>query len=105
MPLLEKGLSESLMYHYMLAKEKFAFTKMATICELEERYSVDFGAGSKNDQACATFIEFIAREQQQILMAALSQSKFFSFQADASTDAGNIEVELFMVLHFDPFAT
>ena len=38
-------------------------------------------------------------------MAALSQSKFFSFQVDASTDAGNIEVELFMVLHFDPFAT
>ena len=46
----------------MLAKEKLVFTKMASICELEERHGVNFGAGYKNDQACATFIEFIARD-------------------------------------------
>ena len=50
-----------------------------------------------------TFIEFIAREHQQQLMAALSHSKFFSLQADGSTDAGNVENELFLVLHFDPY--
>ena len=37
------------------------------------------------------------------LMKALSNSKFFSLQADGSTDAGNNEEELFLVLHFDPY--
>ena len=33
-------------------------------------------------------------------MMTLSRSKFFSLQADGSTDAGNIDEELFLVLHF-----
>lgn len=60
------------------------------------------GAGYKNDQACATFTEFIGRDLQITL---LSKCKFFSIQADATTDAGNIEVELYLALHFDPFST
>ena len=89
---------------YMIAKEKMAFTKMKPICELEERHGVSLGAGYKNDHACASFVEFIAREQQEILLAELSRSKFFSLQADASTDAGNIELELFLILYFDAVA-
>lgn len=83
---------------YMLAKGKLAFTKMPSICELEQRHGVNLGMGYKNNQACGTFIEFIARDQQSSLQEALSGCKFFSLQADASTDAGNVEVELF--LHF-----
>ena len=83
-----------------------AFTKMKPLCELEERHAVDLGSGYKNDQTCATFIEFIALEQKERLQAALEKRKlsFFSLQADATTDAGNVEVELFLVLYFDPSA-
>ena len=89
---------------YTIAREMLAFTKMKTLCELEERHGVDLGQGYKNDRGCATFVEFIARDLQEQLMKALSRSKFFSLQADGSTDAGNIEEELFLVLHFDPYS-
>ena len=59
---------------YMIANEKLAFTK---ICELEERHGVDLGAGYKNDHARATFISFIAKEQQEMLLNSLSKSHFF----------------------------
>ena len=49
-------------------------------------------------------MKFIARGQQEQLTTALSRSKFFSLQADGSTDAGNIEEELFLVLFFDPYS-
>ena len=39
---------------------------------------------------------------QKQLMTALSRCKFFSLQADGSTEASNIEEELFLILHFDP---
>ena len=39
------------------------------------------------------------------LLAALSGCKFFSLQADASTDADNCEDELFLVLYFDPHSS
>ena len=33
--------------------------------------------------------------------SALAGAKFFSLQADGSTDAGKVEDELFLVLYFD----
>ena len=87
---------------YMIAKEKIACTKMQPLCDLEEKHGVDLGPGYRNDHACATFIEYIARDFQQQLVAALNQCKFFSLQADSSTDTGNTENELFLVLYFDP---
>ena len=79
----------------MIVKENMAFAKMKSICELQERHGVMLGTGYKNDKACATFVEFTAKEQQELLVSALSRSKFFSFQADASTDTGNVEIELY----------
>ena len=87
---------------YTIAKEMLAFTKMKIPYELEERHGVDLGQGYKNDRSCTTFVEFIAYDLQKQLMTALSHCKFFSLQADGSTDSGNIEEELFLVLHFDP---
>ena len=83
---------------YMIAKEKFVLTKMQPLCNLEEKHGVDLGPGYRNDHACATFIEYIARDFQQQLVAALNQCKFFSLQADSSTDTGNTENELFLVV-------
>ena len=70
---------------YMIAKEKFALTKMQPLCNLEEKHGVDLGPDYRNDHACATFVEYIARDFQQQLVAALNQCKFFSLQADSST--------------------
>ena len=86
---------------YFIATENLAFTKMGPLCELEDRHGVDFSQGYKNDQACATFVSYIADEQRQILVHALTGVHFFSLQADGSTDAGNVENELFLTLYFD----
>ena len=71
---------------------------MATLCQLEERH------GYKNKLACATFIGYIAQEQRQGLVASLSRARFFGLQADGSTDAGNIEDEVFLAVYCDPRA-
>ena len=90
---------------YTIAKEKLAFTKMQPLCDLEAKHGVDLGSSYRNDHACATIIEYIARDFQQQLVTSLNQSKFFSLQADSSTDTGNTENELFLVLYFDPHST
>ena len=86
---------------YMLCKEGLAFTKMGAICELEEKHNVDLGTGYKNNQACANFVEYIAQSQREKLADVLGKAKFFSIQADGSTDSANVEDELFLVLYFD----
>lgn len=78
----------------MIAKEHLPFTKMKPLCELQERHGVALGQGYKNNQACMTFAEYIAVEQRQALVEALLLAKFYSVQADGSTDCGNIEDEL-----------
>jgi len=77
---------------------------MGPICELEEKHGVDLGSGYKNDQACATFVSYIAQEQRELLASVLPKAKFFAVQADDSTDTGNVE-EVFLVMYFDPHAT
>lgn len=71
---------------FTIAKNNLALTKMKPICELEERHGVNLGLGYKINQACATFIEFIALDQQHSSVEALSRVNFFSLQADGSTD-------------------
>ena len=63
--------------------------------------TVDIGGSYKNDHACATFVKFIALDLQQQLKKDISSANFFSVQVDASTDSGNIEEELFLILYFD----
>ena len=89
---------------YVIAKQNMAFAKMGSLCELEERHGVDLGKGYKNELACAEFIHYIAQEQLQGLVGALSKAKFFSLQADGSTDSGNVEDEVFLAVYFDPYA-
>ena len=48
----------------LLSKENLAFTKMGALRKLEERHGVDLGQGCKNDKACASFVDYIADEQQ-----------------------------------------
>ena len=86
---------------YLIAKEHLAFAKMAPICELQERHGVNLGTGYKNEKACATFVDFISLEQQHAIVNSLATAKFFSLQLDGSTDAGNIEDEVFLTVFCD----
>ena len=79
---------------YMLCKENMSFSKMSAICELEQHHGVDLGQSYKSRQACTSFVEYIALAQRQQLASLLDKAKFFSIQADGSTDAANIEQEL-----------
>ena len=89
-------------FAYLIAKEKMSFKKMKLLCDLEERHGVGIGGSYRNDHACATFVKFIALDLQQQLKKDISSANFFSVQVDASTDSGNIEEELFLILYFDP---
>ena len=100
-PDTERKLRRKFEVAYLLCKEGLAFTKMAAVCELEEKHGVDLGAGYKNNQACATFVGYIAQSQRERLAAVLDKAKFFSIQADGSTDSANVEDELFLALYFD----
>ena len=75
---------------------------MQPLCNLEEKNGVDLGPGYGNDHACATFIDYIPRDFQQQLVAALNQRQFFSRQANSSTDTGNTENELFLYFTLIP---
>ena len=86
---------------YLIAKEKMPFKKMKSLCDLEERHGVDVGGSYRNDHACATFVEFIATDLRKQLREAINKANFFSIQIDSSTDCGNVDEELFMVLFFD----
>ena len=76
---------------------------MGPLCELQGRHGVDVGSNYTNNQSCTTFVEFIALEQRDLLKNLLER-KFFSIQCDGSTDSGNMEEELFLVMYLDTHA-
>ena len=87
---------------YFLVKEKLAFSKFKPLCDLEIQHGVDLGQKYLNDHGCATFVHFIAEDLRGQLLSVLSKAHFFSIQVDGTTDAGNMEEELFLVVYFQP---
>ena len=53
-------------------------------------------------KACPTFVDYIAHEQKENLKDVPAKANFLSIEADGSTDVGNVEDELLLVLYFDP---
>ena len=88
---------------YFLGKENLAFPKFESLCKLEKRHGVMLGDMYINTHGCAMFIKFIAYKLRQRLVSAINKAHFFSLQVDGSTDAANIEVELFMAICLDPY--
>ena len=82
-----------------------AHTKMAPLCELQERHKVQIGENYQNNQEYATFISFIIEDLQVRLHENLSKCKFYNIQMDSSTDSANKKNELFLVVYFDPYST
>ena len=83
---------------YFMAKEGIAFDKFAPLADLESRHGVDLGFAYKNAPSAKLFTHFIAEAQRQEFFQVLSQSKFCSFLMDGTTDSGNIEQELVVLL-------
>lgn len=86
---------------YYIAKEKLAFSKMRSVCELEEKHGVQLGDGYKSDHACATFVKYIAQDLQDSLINCVKNVHFVGLQADGSTDTATVEQELYTIQYLD----
>ena len=84
---------------YLLAKEGMAFKKYPALYSLEERHGVELGNAYKTKDSARLFTNYIAQHQRNSFMATLSKAHFFSFLMHGSTDAGNVEDEIFVLLH------
>ena len=63
---------------YTIAKETLVFTKMKSLCELEERHVVDLRQGYKNNRSCTLFVEFIARDLKEAVVESSFSFKVYS---------------------------
>ena len=102
---LEKQTKMKFDVAFMIAKEGIAFTKMHSLWQLQERHGVRLGECYRNDQACVIFIRYIAQDLQGQVGESLCKAKFYSIQMHSSTDSGNKEEKLFLVMYFEPFSS
>ena len=84
---------------FVMAKENMAFRKYPALHELEVRHGVDLGESYKTKDSAKIFTHYIAESQRQGFFHSLSTAHFFSFLMDGSTDAGNLEDELIVILY------
>ena len=96
----EQRLKKKFDIAYFICKQQLAFLKMGPLCELQARYGVDIDSNYTNNLPCTIFVQFIALEQRDILKNLLERI-FFYIQCDGSTDSGNMEKELFLVIYLD----
>ena len=92
---------------YMMAKESLPFTKYPALLELESRHGVDLGPAYRMPDSAKSFTSYIAKSQRQTFLNTLSSSglRFLSFLMDGTTDAGNQEDELIVLLYCSEDAT
>lgn len=83
---------------FILAKEGLAFKKYPILCELESRHGIDHGHAYNTKDSAKAFVHYIAESQRQLFISSLSSSRFYSFLMDGSTDAGNVEDEVIVIL-------
>ncbi len=84
---------------FVMAKENMAFRKYTALHELEARHGVDLGQSYATTDSARSFTHYIAESQRQDFQQSLSTSHFYSFLMDGTTDAGNIEDELIVILY------
>ncbi len=84
---------------YFLVKEGMAFKKFPRLLELESRHEVDLGSAYNTDVSAQLFTHFIAKSQRDAFLKTFSQKSFFSIMMDGTTDSGNLEDELVVVLY------
>ena len=107
MPLLQKLLSsyltkkDKLDIAHFVATEKLSYLKYPRICELESHHGVSLGSSYLNQTAGKTFTHYMAESKTQKLADRLKEAKFFSLLLDGSTDKGNIDNELLLIVWCD----
>ena len=77
-----------------------AFHKYPAIHELESRHGVELGQTYATKDSAKTFTHFSAESQRSAIFQSLSTTHFYSFLMDGTTDAGNIEDELIVIITF-----
>ena len=83
---------------YLLAKEDMVFRKYPAICYLEAKHGVELGNSYQTKDSASVFIGYIALQQRNAFLSSFSKAHFFSYLIDGSTDAGNVEDEIFVLL-------
>ena len=83
---------------YLMAKEGIAFKKFVPLCELESHHGVELGHAYRTAPSAKLFSHYIAEAQRQQFLKLLCKNNFYSFLMDGSTDKGNIEQELVVIL-------
>ena len=86
---------------YFIATENLPYTKYPKLCELETRHGVRVGTSYVNENAGKEFIHYIAELRRQELKQTLANAKFFSLLLDGSTDTGNIDDEVLLLVWCD----
>ena len=86
----------------MLAKEKLAFAKMKTICELEERQGDNLGLDTRMTMSVPLLYSSL---QLDILPASLPQSTFSASKLMQALILRNVGEEFNLIVHFDPYST
>ena len=86
---------------YWLAVEKIPFRKFPSVCDLEARHGVNIRITYTTETTANSFTGYIAQAKRNELVVNLQKAKFFSLLLDGSTDAGNIDNELLLVVWFD----
>jgi len=86
---------------YTMAKQNLPFIKYPALLELEAHHGADLGFAYDTPESAKIFTNYIARILRQSFLSTLSSShtNFFSFLADGTTDSGNQEDELIIVLY------
>ena len=76
-----------------------AFRKYPALHELEIRHGLDLGPSDSMKDSAKTFTHYIAETERQAFVSSLSTAHFYSFLLDGTTDAGNVEDELVVILY------
>ena len=83
---------------HFVASKNLAFTKYSKICALEAHHGVELGNSYTNETARKEIIHYIAESRKQELMTKLGDA---SLLLDESTDEGNIDNELILIVWCD----
>ena len=96
---LQERLGKKFDICYVLAKEIF-FRKYPAIHELESHDGVDLRQSYTTKDSAKSFTHYIAEVQRSAFIQRLSSTHFFSFLMDGTTDVGNVEEELIIIMSF-----
>ena len=82
-----------------MAKHSIPFAKYPTLLEIEQRHGVGVGHAYNTADSVRVFTSFIAKSLRQGFLNSLPGGGFFSLLMAGSTDAGNLEDELIVLVY------